>query len=157
MVDTGAPGCDFSYSGGTDCGYNVQTRAGGVTYSEMAHLYYVTLGNLAYCPLGNTTCSVAQVGFGLNNTGDFQNFQQFAYWTGVEYVSPSSGRAWGFVTRTDGGAGGQNVGNKDPALYGLAVRSGDAGVATAVPIAPTVVLLLPLLMGLVVRTGRRTG
>ena len=49
MIDTGAPGCDLSFGGGTDCGYNVQTvSADGLTvFSEWAHLYYVTLGNLA--------------------------------------------------------------------------------------------------------------
>ena len=41
MVDTGARGCDFSYSGGTECGFNVQTAT-----SEMAHLYYVSLARL---------------------------------------------------------------------------------------------------------------
>lgn len=34
MIDTGTPGCNYSYSG-TDCGYNVQTRDSGtgVVYS----------------------------------------------------------------------------------------------------------------------------
>ena len=48
MIDTGAPGCDFSLAGGTDCGYNMQTKTGTTVFSEMAHLYYVTLGNKAY-------------------------------------------------------------------------------------------------------------
>ena len=158
MVDTGTAGCDYSITG-TDCGYNVQTRAGGITYSEMAHLYYVTLGNLTYCrpgSVGSTTC-VPQTGYGLGNTANFANFDQYGYWSGLEYVSPSSGLAWYFRTDTYDGAGYQDRDDKDYQLSGLAVRSGDAGVATAVPIAPTVVLLLPLLMGLVVRTGRRTG
>ena len=96
MVDTGASGCDYSNAGGTDCGYNVQTAT-----SEMAHLYYVTLGNLAYCPPGDATCAGGpQVGFGLSNTGDFQNMQSFDYWSGLEYA-PSTSLAWAF--RTFGG------------------------------------------------------
>ncbi len=82
MVDTGAPGCDFSYAGGTDCGYNVQTAT-----SEMAHLYYVSLGNLAYCPPGDATCAGGpQAGWGLTNTGNFQNLQPYVYWSGTEYA-----------------------------------------------------------------------
>lgn len=46
MLDTGAPGCDFSYSG-TDCGFGVQDISADsqTVYSELAHLYFVTLGN----------------------------------------------------------------------------------------------------------------
>ena len=44
IIDTGSPGCDWSYAGGTDCGYNVDTGS-----SEMAHMWYVTLGKIAYC------------------------------------------------------------------------------------------------------------
>ena len=51
----------------------------------------------------------------------------------------------------------KNNGIKGNELCGLAVRSGDAGAATAVPVAPTALLLLPMLMGLVVRFGRRTA
>ena len=42
IVDTGSPGCDFSYSG-TDCGYNVDTST-----SELASLWYDTLGNIPF-------------------------------------------------------------------------------------------------------------
>jgi hypothetical protein len=38
VVDTGMPGCDFSNFGGTDCGYNVQTKSGATVHSELAHL-----------------------------------------------------------------------------------------------------------------------
>ena len=41
MIDTGASGCDFSYAGGTDCGYNVDTAT-----SEIAHLFHVTLASV---------------------------------------------------------------------------------------------------------------
>lgn len=58
IIDTGAPGCDYSNAGNTDCDYNVQFKSGDPTkyqagqtvYSEMAHLWYVTLGNKGQCP-----------------------------------------------------------------------------------------------------------
>ncbi len=87
MIDTGAPGCDLGNSG-TDCGYNVQTKSGDPTkyepgqtvYSEMAHLYYVTLGNKgAY-----DTSGAHQPGWGLTNTGYFQNMISNDYWSGLE-------------------------------------------------------------------------
>ena len=65
-TDSNNDGCNFSFAGGTDCGYNVDTAS-----SEMAHMFYVTLGNLALCPPGNVTCSVSQPGFGLSDTADF--------------------------------------------------------------------------------------
>ncbi len=87
MVDTGAPGCDFGFSG-TDCGYNVQTISadGQTVYSEMAHLYHVTLGNRAGC---DTTgdCSAGNAStapnYMLSNTGSFRNLQASVYWSGV--------------------------------------------------------------------------
>jgi hypothetical protein len=64
MLDTYFPGCDYSYSGGTDCGYNVQTKAAGRVFSEMAHMYYDSLGNKALCEVGYTECR-EQAGWGL--------------------------------------------------------------------------------------------
>lgn len=82
VVDTGAPGCDLSYAGATDCGYNVQTAS-----SEMAHLYYETLGNLAYCWPGDTTCAAGpQTGWGLTNTAGFRNVQSGGYWSDTWYA-----------------------------------------------------------------------
>jgi hypothetical protein len=81
-VDTGAPGCDWSFAGGTDCGYNVDPAS-----SEMAHLYYVTLGNLSFCPPGDATCAGGpQAGGGLTNIGGFQNFNGTYYYSGTEYA-----------------------------------------------------------------------
>jgi hypothetical protein len=62
IVDTGAPGCDYSNAGGTDCGFNVQTKSGSTVYSELAHLYYTTLGNKANCAPGVVTCNSSQPG-----------------------------------------------------------------------------------------------
>ena len=131
MVDTGAPGCDYSNAGGTDCGYNVQTAT-----SEMAHLYYVTLGNLAYCPPGDANCTGGpQAGFGLSNTGDFQNMQSSGYWSGLEFA-PSTSGAWDFHASD----GIQSLFDKSGALYALAVRPGD--VVAAVPEPESLALVL---------------
>jgi hypothetical protein len=64
MTDIGNDGCNFSYSGDTDCAYNVQTGT-----SEMANMFYNTLGNLAYWPPGDASCAGGpQSGWGLTNT-----------------------------------------------------------------------------------------
>ena len=130
MVDTGASGCDYNLAGGTDCGTNVQTAT-----SEMAHLYYVTLGNLALCTPGDTTCVSPQAGYGLSNTGDFQNMQSDVYWSGLEYA-PDTCCAWFFSTLS----GGQSFAQKSDALYALAVRPGD--VVAAVPEPESLALVL---------------
>src|SRR5215831_1367818 len=84
VTDTGNAGCDFSVAGGTDCGYNVDTKT-----SELARLWYVTLGNLAFCERGNANCDLqgtGQSGWGLINTGPFRNMQSASYWSGTEYA-----------------------------------------------------------------------
>jgi hypothetical protein len=143
MIDTFTPpvsgpdGCNFSFAGGTDCGYNVQTKSGTTVYSEMAHLFYVTLGNKSFCPSGNQTCSPAlQAGYGLTNTGGFQNMQLDDYWSGLEYA-PDTYRAWYFVPRY----GSQLQGGKLSGLYAMAVHDGDIGAAV-VPEPKTYALML---------------
>jgi hypothetical protein len=84
-ITDGGTGCNFSYAGGTNCGYNVDTSG-----SEMAHLFYMTLGNLAVCSAGNVTCSFTNPGYGLHNVGDFLNMQSYAYWSGTEYAPNTS-------------------------------------------------------------------
>jgi hypothetical protein len=138
--DTGAPGCVGLGLSGTDCGWNVQTSTGNTVNSELAHLYYVTLGNLAFY---NQNVQV-QLGSGLTNTANFTNFQRFVYWSGTEYA-PDNSIAWLFYTSDGNNAGIQNAFVKDDAkVYAIAVRSGDVG-SVAVPVAPTVVLVLPFL------------
>jgi hypothetical protein len=90
FVDTGAPGCDFTYAG-TDCGYNVQTKSGNTVYSEMAYMFYVTLGNKAYLD----SSGIPQSGSGLDKLGPFSNIQTDNYWFGTDY-SPDTGSAWSF-------------------------------------------------------------
>lgn len=156
MIDTGAPGCDLSIAGGTDCGYNVQTKSGDpakyepgqTVYSEMAHLFYVALGNKAFCPPGDLICDPPQPGYGLSNTGNFQNMQSWPghYWSGLEYAT-GPGHAWYFTT--DYGLQGRN--RKFQPGWVLAVRPGDVAV---VPEPQTYVLLLLGLTALAVARRR---
>lgn len=143
MVDTGAAGCDFSYAGGTDCGYNVQTAS-----SEIAHLHYVTLGNLSRCPPGDSTCVTGpQPGWGLTNTATFKNLKGVGYWSGLEYA-PDLRFVWLFSPETGIQGSGWRIGSE----YALAVRAGDVA---AVPEPQTLALILAGLTGLAGLSARR--
>lgn len=135
--------CDFSVIGGTDCGYNVFTKSGDLTqyeagqtiYSEIAHLWYVTLANKAQHAPG--TGETHPPGWGLSNTGDFQNMMAGQYWTDTEN-GPNS--AWQFDTYY----GYQdNRQGKGSSIWALALRSGDV---LSVPV-PNTGLLVILGMG----------
>lgn len=160
MVDTGSSGCNWSYAGGTDCGYNVQTKTGSTVYSEMAHLYYVTLGSEGYCPAGDADCNLApdsgwtadpQADYAAANGGTrpFQNMQSDVYWSGLEYVSPTSGYAWVFSFND----GYQYYGNRHIEFYAVAVRPGD--VAASVPEPQALALMLLGLTAVGVARRRR--
>ena len=145
-TDTGAPGCDFAYSG-TDCGYNVDTAS-----SEMAHLYFTELGNLSYYTTTGADSGAFAGGSNpnstLDNVGPFTNFQSDGYWSGTEYA-PNRSDAWHFNT----GYGYQGGGDKTNIFYALAVRPGDVA---AVPEAQTYALMLAGL-GLIGWRARRRG
>jgi hypothetical protein len=154
VIDTGAPGCDLSFAGGTDCGYNVQTKTGSTVYSEMAHLYYITLGNKAYCRPGETTCSTAQSGWGLTNTGDFLNLQSGNLWTGTSYDKDNN-YAWSFSTLS----GSQLQGDvANLSFFSMAVRPGDVTAIAAIPEPETYALMLGGLAALaLVQRRRKSG
>jgi hypothetical protein len=139
LVDTGASGCDWS-SGGTDCGYNVDTSS-----SELAHLYHVTLGNQSDVDDANNNQ--------LENTGPFSNVQSYSYWSNVEYALRSVEYAppqsvWYFSTY----GGYQYVTAKSSEGYAWAVRPGDVA---AVPEPQAYALALAGLATLLAVCGRR--
>jgi hypothetical protein len=117
------------YDGSSARGYNV-------TSSEMGHLFFEELGNFArYDTSGNS-----QSGYGLQNTGDFENLVENYYWS-TQYVH-IEGDAWYFCMDI----GYQAYSLKRYDNYGLAVMDGDV---SAVPIPGAVWLLGTGLLGLV--------
>jgi hypothetical protein len=104
----------FGYDGSTTAGYNI-------TSSELGHLFYTELGNKGYYATDGTN---PQPGWGLTNTGDFQNLYPEFYWSGTEYSADPT-RAWLF----DFGYGyqGSSFGKVDGYLA-IAVRPGLAVV-----------------------------
>ena len=169
MIDTGAAGCDWKFSG-TDCGYNVQMfdASSGTVYSEMAYMYYVNLGlKPLYKPVGtyNRNSDFGLWGngtldsnggtdsYGQNDVGLIKNLQAYWYWSGLEAdpnsVSGFTGIAWIFH---------QGVAFQGPAgdipSYAWAVRDGDVA---AVPEADTWAMLLAGLGLVGVAARRRRG
>ena len=137
-----------SFIGTEDRGENVSapgTLYEGSTASEMAYLFFNTLGNLGFCDSTTATVDIcndpAQPGYGLSNTGPFNNFQSLQYWSVTE-LALDTNDAWYF----DFGNGIQDFGNKDFNFYTWAVHNGDIG---AVPIPSAVWLFGSGLIGLV--------
>ena len=110
--------------------------SGNCTDSEMGHLYYTELGNVGY----------PTTGYGLSNTGDFQNLQATNYFSGTEY-SADPRVAWLFNI----GSGRQTSHRKGVSLYAIAVRPGDVSVA----VAPEPVSMILFGVGGVVMVARR--
>lgn len=103
---------NWSLAGDTDTGYNITS-----TQSELAHLYYVTLGNKGYFD----TAGNEQGGWGLTNTGPFQNIQPSNYWFNVEVDERIPTTAWTFSV----GYGAQTRDVKFDDFYAWAVHPGD--------------------------------
>jgi hypothetical protein len=154
VTDTSLPGCDKSNSGGTDCGYNVQTKINGTVFSELAHMFYETLGNKAYCPPGDVSCSGGpQIDWGLTNTGPFRNLGRSVYWSSTDYA-PNASYAWGFNLST----GYQDAFYKYDYFNSSAwlVRTGDL-VSAPVPVPGTLLLLSAGLAGIAAARWRDAG
>jgi hypothetical protein len=134
VMDTGTPGCNIG-NVGTDCGYNVQTAAGGVVFSEYALMWYTRLGNIPYW----STTGGTNPGWGLSNTGPFANMRSTYYWSGTEYA-PDTTDAWIFYT----GTGQQFQNDKSNILYVVAVRDGDVLAGTVAEPATVGMLLAGL-------------
>jgi hypothetical protein len=120
VVDVGADGCNFDYSG-TDCGYNVYGSESGRRVSALAHAYYDSLGNLAlYDKAG-----AVQVPWGMLNTGPFRNVQSFVYWTASAYGPSTSDTAWAFNTLVGQHSTAFKVPPHVAGLFAVAVMQGD--------------------------------
>jgi hypothetical protein len=79
MATIGGPGCQFGFSGSTDCGSNVDTSS-----SELAYMFHVNLGNTSQRDgAGNFRAGSLGVDFGLVNTADFLNLSAGRYWSGT--------------------------------------------------------------------------
>ncbi len=112
-------------------GYHNYRNGNNMVNSEMGHLYHESLGNLGYYAKDGTH---PQPGYGLINTGDFNNLQSYIYWSGTEYSPFSSISAW-YSFFWDGS---QGTGLKDNFLNALAVHPGQV---SAVPLPGAVWLL----------------
>jgi hypothetical protein len=163
MINTGTSLPDYSYTGETDSGFNVQrgpinpepnpNPIGITVYSEFAHLWYDVLGNLPYC---DTTFVCPQEGWGLSNKGPFGYIDAYFYWTGLEY-SEQTDFAWYFnmsngqqfiIDKTFGGG-----------FLAIAVRPGDVcseNCSTPVP-APATLALMGLGLVGIASCRRSTG
>jgi len=133
MMDTGAPGCDYSQSGGTDCGYNVETindtiiPGSIIIRSELAHLYYDTLGNIGWFDTDGleTACYLGNC---LSNSGPFLNVQADHYWFGMGYRTETYNADFGFSD------GSQNTNfDYNDHYFAWPVHDGDIGVPVVLP------------------------
>jgi hypothetical protein len=144
VTDLGNDGCNYDVDG-TDCGYNIDTAT-----SELGHLWYDTLGNLAYY---DTSGVSPQPGWGFQNTGPFQNFGNYLYWSGTE-DGTFSNDAWGFDVQY----GNQGIGSKGSQFQAWAVRPGQVDVAALdaqpVPTPGTLWLVGAGLLGLSLKQRR---
>ena len=110
---------EFGYDGTTTAGFNI-------TSSEMGHLYHKSLGNLGYYdtdgnPRPGWGRPESEHGWGLKNTGPFDNLDPGGrYWGGTEY-SPYTQHSWDF--NMFWGSQDNLPFKSSVKFYGLAVRS----------------------------------
>ncbi len=140
-------GYDWGWDGTSVHGYNITT-------SEMGHLFYTELGNKGWYALDGT---VPQSGWGLTETGDFQQLSANAYWSSTEnLLDPDPDTiAWIFDFRygdTEIAKAGPNRGDS---WYGLAIRSGVVVYEAPIPEPTTIAMLGIGIVGLAGAEVRR--
>ena len=152
-VSTTTGYCDWSNSGGTNCGYNVLTAN-----SELAYMFYENLGNVAQNDLSGNG---PQLGWDSLNTSftdvvtgsivNFINLNRSVYWSNIEYA-PNTDRAWYFYTYN----GIQGTDSKSSSYSAWAVRDGDiSAMSVSVPEPSTLAILGLGLLGLISRKRQR--
>lgn len=149
-IDKGLDGCNVSYSGGTDCGANVDTSV--TSGSELAHLFFNILGNKSLFIAGT---GAPQTGYGLTNSGPFQRLLDTTYW--IDLTFPEGGsidHAW-YFSPTIGVQGNSPVDNTT--LSAFVLREGDVGSAIPEPKTLTLASLAALLMLWTSRRGVPLG
>lgn len=123
--------------GTTTGGYNITT-------SEMGHLFYVELENIGR---RDTSGDLVDEGWGLQNTGDFNNLVAGVYWS-TEYAT-NPNKAWVFTKRIGMQYVNPHSSNRP---FGLAVRD-----AQVVPVPAPVLLLGAGLLALMGARKRQKG
>mgnify|MGYP002713086005 CR=1 FL=1 len=138
-----------SYDASTDKGFNNDTTA-----NELSHLFYSTLGNTGQCSEASTpeTGCIYNTGFGLSNTGPFENMSSFRYWTNVTRED-ASWRAFDFSM----GGGQTGTGAKDGAKQVWAVLDGDVAGLMPVPVPAAAWLFGSGLIGLLTIARRSSN
>lgn len=146
---------NYSYDGSTDLSHNVSAPGSaypGSTGSELAYMFYNSLGNKSIVAPDET---FPQPGWGLQNTGPFQNLKAYFYWSGTVngFIYPNS--YWLFDFKIGSQDYGLDLDNWDQFFYAWPVRDGDiAGVPAAEPAS---IFLLGLGLLGVAAHGRKLG
>ncbi len=132
------------YDGSTTTGYNITT-------SELGHLFYTELGNKGWTAIDGTW---PQPGWGLSNTGDFQNLINDTYWSETPHLPPTDPlHSYTFSFNY----GYQSYESWDLGYRALALRPGNV-FATVVPVPSALFLMCTGLasLGLALRKRRLT-
>lgn len=158
IYDIDQDGCNFSFTGDTDCGYNSLTQytdpTGKSYFSELAYMFAVNLNNTSLYDLQGIKW---QAGWNNLNTTftdqysgeekEFKNLQRKVYWSDTEY-SVDSNKAWVFGFNN----GFQGGNNKSINHLAWAVRDGDSlnqrnlSLKVSEPFTPSLILVAVLFL-----------